>query len=175
MKKVFAFILTLALLSMASVTAFAANPITSKGESDSAIVKGTYVAGGTAATVYSLDITWGSMEFTYTDASEGTWNPETHQYDNVVAAKWDCDKDANKISVTNHSNAGVTVQLSYASEPEYNKITGTFSNVELNLESAVETELLNAPSGSSILSLNGALSSSTSEKTKIGTVTVTFK
>lgn len=174
MKKIFAMILALTLLSMASVTAFAASPITTKGGSDSAEVKGTYVAGGTAATVYSIDITWGSMEFTYTDASAGTWNPETHQYDNMVAAKWSCAADANKIQVTNHSNVDVTVQFSYASESGYSEITGTFSAAKLNLASAVETEPLNAPSGSATLSLSGALSSEKTTSTKIGTVTVTL-
>ena len=114
MKKIFAIIISLALLSTASVTAFAASPITAKDGSDSAVVKGTYVAGDASATVYSVDIAWGSMEFTYTDASKGTWNPDTHGYDGAKAATWSCATDANKIEVTNHSNANVTAQLSYA-------------------------------------------------------------
>ena len=174
MKKIVAIILTLALLSMASVTAFAANPIITNGGNDSAEVKGTYVAGGTATTVYSIDISWGSMEFTYTDASGGTWNPATHQYDGAEAAAWSCAADANKIEVKNQSNTAVTVRFSYASESEYSEITGTFSDAKLNLDSAVETEPLDAPSGSTTLSLNGALSTAASEKTKIGTVTVTL-
>ena len=60
MKKIFAIIISLALLSTASVTAFAASPITAKDGSDSAVVKGTYVAGDASATVYSVDIAWGS-------------------------------------------------------------------------------------------------------------------
>ena len=59
MKKIFAIIISLALLSTASVTAFAASPITAKDGSDSAVVKGTYVAGDASATVYSVDIAWG--------------------------------------------------------------------------------------------------------------------
>lgn len=62
MKKIFAIIISLALLSTASVTAFAASPITAKDGSDSAVVKGTYVAGDASATVYSVDIAWGSMD-----------------------------------------------------------------------------------------------------------------
>lgn len=174
MKKIIAIILTLVMLSAASVTAIAASPVTSQGESDSAEVKGTYVAGGSAATVYSVDIAWGNMEFTYTDASEGTWNPETHQYDNVVDAKWSCGADANKISVTNHSNSDVTVKFTYDSESGFDGISGTFSDAELTLPSAVNTERDNAPAGSTNLSLDGALSSGASEKTKIGTVTVTL-
>ena len=140
MKKIFAIIISLALLSTASVTAFAASPITAKDGSDSAVVKGTYVAGDASATVYSVDIAWGSMEFTYTDASKGTWNPDTHGYDGAKAATWSCATDANKIEVTNHSNANVTAQLSYAPESGYNGISGSFSDGgTLNLNSAVDT------------------------------------
>lgn len=173
MKKIFAVILTLALLSMASVTAFADN-IDTIGESGSAEVKGTYVAGGSAATVYSVDIAWGSMEFTYTDASVGTWNPDNHKYDGAEEAKWSCAKGADEIKVTNHSNADVTVNFSYAPESAYNGITGTFSNVTLHIGNAENTELSNAPSGSVTLGLKGALSSEKTASTKIGTVTVTL-
>lgn len=175
MKKVLSTMLTLALLSLMSVTAFAASPITANGSSDSVAVKGTYIAGGTAATVYSVDIAWGSMEFTYTDASSGTWNPANHKYDGAVPAAWSCAADANKIEVKNHSNTAVAVQFSYASESGYSNIVGTFSDAKLNLASAVETDPLNAPSGSATLSLDGALSTETVEKTKIGTVTVTLE
>ena len=44
MKKVLAIVLTLAVLSAASVTAFAASPIIAKGGSDAFDVTGTYVA-----------------------------------------------------------------------------------------------------------------------------------
>ena len=169
MKKIFAIIISLALLSTASVTAFAASPITAKDGSDSAVVKGTYVAGDASATVYSVDIAWGSMEFTYTDASKGTWNPDTHGYDGAKAATWSCATDANKIEVTNHSNANVTAQLSYAPESGYNGISGSFSDGgTLNLNSAVDTRYSAAPSGSATLSLTGDLASDTSVKTKIG-------
>lgn len=174
MKKVLTIILSLVLLSMASVTTFAASPITANGGSDSADVKGTYVVGGTAAMVYSVDIAWGSMEFTYTDASQGTWNPQTHQYDGAASAKWSCVENANKIEVTNHSNAAVNAQFSYVSKSGYNGINGAFSKNTLNLGTAVDTEVSNAPSGSVTLSLSGALSSDTAADTKIGTVTVTL-
>lgn len=174
MKKVLTSILSLALLSIASVTAFAASPITANGGSDSADVKGTYVAGGTAATVYSVDIAWGSMDFTYTDASQGTWDPQTHKYGGGVDSTWSCAEDANKITVTNHSNAAVNAKFSYASATGYSGISGDFSENTLNLDTAVGTEVTSAPSGSVTISLSGELSSATSANTKIGTVTVTL-
>lgn len=174
MKKVLTSILSLALLSMASVTAFAASPITSIGGTNSADVKGTYVAGGTATTVYSVDIAWGSMEFTYTDASQGTWDPQTHKYGGGVDSTWSCAEDANKIEVTNHSNAAVNAQFSYASESEYSEISGAFTKDTLDLDSAEGREFSNAPSDRVTLSLTGELSSDTLASTKIGTVTVTL-
>lgn len=180
MKKISAVILTLALFFMTSVTAFAANTITAVSGSDSAVVRGTYNAGGTVATVYSVDITWGSMDFTYTDASTGTWNPATHQYDNNSAAKWSCSEGADKISVTNHSNEGITVQLGYEPGTGYNGISGSFSDnngtaiTNLTLGSAVGTEPGSAPSASAVLGLNGELSSDNTTATAIGKVTVTL-
>ena len=41
----------------------------------SAEVKGTYQPGGSGAVVYSVDIAWTDMNFTYTGAGEGTWEP----------------------------------------------------------------------------------------------------
>lgn len=180
MKKISAVILTLALFFMTSVTAFAANKITAVNGSDSAIVRGTYNAGSAAATVYSVDITWGSMDFTYTDASTGTWNPATHQYDNNSAAKWSCSEGADKISVTNHSNAGITVRLGYEPGTGYNGISGSFSDnnrtaiTKLTLGSAVGTAPGSAPSASAVLGLNGELSSDNTTATAIGKVTVTL-
>ena len=180
MKKISAVILILALFFTTSVTAFAANKITAVNGSDSAIVKGTYNAGSAAATVYSVDITWGSMEFTYTDASTGTWNPATHKYDNISAAKWSCSEGADKISVTNHSNADVTIQLGYEPGTGYNGISGSFSDnkgtaiTKLTLESAVGTAPESAPSASAVLGLNGGLSYDNTTSTAIGKVTVTL-
>lgn len=174
MKKIFAVILTIALFSFASINTFAASPIESYGGSDSAEVKGTYIAGSSAATVYSVEISWGSMEFTYTDASKGTWNPKDHKYDGVKEAEWSCAEGENKIEVKNHSNADVKVQLSYTPNSEYNKITGIFSDSSLNLISAEGKEPTNAPLGSATLNLDGELSEKTPAKTTIGTVTVTL-
>jgi len=71
MKKLTALFLAIMLVAAMSTTAFAAS-ITTAGGSNSADVTGTYVAGSAGGTVYSVDITWGSMAFTYTGASTGT-------------------------------------------------------------------------------------------------------
>lgn len=173
MKKLVFVILTVALLCAMPVSAFAASPITSKDGSDSAPVKGTYVPGSAATTVYSVDITWGSMEFTYTDASDGVWNPEDHTYSGAKAAGWTCADDANKITVTNHSNAVVTAKLSYETAAGYAGIEGSFTESSLRLDTAVGTARDAAPSKSTELNLSGKLTAGTENET-IGTVTVTL-
>lgn len=176
MKKLFSLILALTLLlSLGTVAAFAANPITAANGSDSKEVKGSYQAGDVSDTVYSVDVSWGSMEFTYTGASEGTWNPATHQYDGAAAGGWAVNAaGGNKITVTNHSNAAVTATLSYAAEAAYSGITGSFDTDTLTLASAEGTAIANAPTGSANLTLAGELASSVTASTKLGTVTVSL-
>lgn len=79
---------------------------------------------------------------------------------------------ADMITVTNHSNTGVTAAFSYAADTDFTGITGTFDNASLNLESAVGTTVEAAPKATTSLSLNGALGSTTADNTKIGTITV---
>ena len=90
----------------------------------SAEVKGTYQPGGSGAVVYSVDIAWTDMNFTYTGAGEGTWNPETHQYEGGTEASW-TDSNAS-VTVTNHSNAAVKATASYQAETGYESTTMTF-------------------------------------------------
>ena len=93
MKKIIAIVLAMVLVLSLSVTAFAADLNTNGGGN----VTVNYAKGRDDGIIYKVDVTWGSMEFTYTSAAKGTWNPETHEYENTADAKWECDKDANKI------------------------------------------------------------------------------
>ena len=140
----------------------------------------TYQEGESSATIYSVDIVWESMEFTYTSASEGTWNPSTHTFIDVEGASWSFAN--NKITVTNHSNADVNTSFSYTPITSFSTVSGTFVDVDkkalpnatLALSSAVGSTLDKAPSGTAYLSLTGELSSSLATKTICGTVTVTI-
>lgn len=140
----------------------------------------TYQKGESSATIYSVDIVWESMEFTYTAASEGTWNPSTHTFIDVEGASWSFAN--NKITVTNHSNADVNTSFSYTPAANFSAVSGAFvdvhknaiHNATLTLNSAVGSTLDEAPSGTAYLSLTGELSSSLATKTVCGTVTVTI-
>lgn len=172
MKKILTVLIAI-LVTCLGTTVFATEIDEAEG-SASTDVKGTYVTGGTANTVYSVNVIWGSMDFTYNDAAPGDWNPETHKYDNAGTASWTCDTDANKIAVTNHSNTAVTATLSYTPGASYTGIGGNFSKSTIALPTAVGVLPANAPSDSSLLTLSGALSSSVTSSTTIGTITVTI-
>ena len=78
---------------------------------------------GNPTQVISVDITWGELRFTYSD---GTWNPDTHEYD---GEGWTVDEeDGNSIKVENTGNTDVNVTYDYKAVE--NGITGSFTDGE---------------------------------------------
>ena len=161
-------------------TTDATTNITDANGRDSHDVYVTYQEGASSPTIYSVDIVWQSMEFTYTAASEGTWDPEAHDYTNKQNASWSFEN--NKITVTNHSNAEVKAKFTYTSATNFRAVNGAFvdvhknaiDNATLTLSSAVGYAREAAPSGDAFLSLSGELPSSLETQTICGTVTVTI-
>ena len=78
MKKLLALTLTMAMLF--TMTSMAEDKIITNQGTASTDVKAAYVAGDASGTVYSVDITWGALEFTYKDKAQGKWDPSTHSY-----------------------------------------------------------------------------------------------
>lgn len=155
----------------------AAEPITitKNGGTASQEVKAKYTANQVAETVYSVDIAWGNMEYTYTIESEGRWNPKTHEFDEKSGTgRWTCSDGADKVKVTNHSNAAVNAEFDYEAEGEYKGITGSFVDSTVNLETAEGTTVDQAPNKTVQLTLTGALDKNVKTHTKIGTATVTL-
>lgn len=83
-------------------------------------VTGIYSDGTKYDVVYSVDISWGNMEFTYSNTPKKTWNPATHTYDAVEENDgWSCAPATettlagNQIKITNHSNANVTCNAEF--------------------------------------------------------------
>lgn len=177
MKKKTVLVLTLAMVfSLAPLSAYA-DTIDRVGGTASHDVTATYVdgsSGGAGGTVYSVDIAWGDMAFTYT-AAAGTWDPANHTYTGAEGGVWKVDKEGgNTITVTNHSNTDVTAEFRYAAASGFEGISGSFDKESLALKTAVGTEVANAPSGTAALTLDGALGSDTTANTTIGTITVTL-
>lgn len=143
-------------------------------EDSSADIKATYQAGKeNTDTVYSVDVKWGSLEYTYSSGVTKSWDPTTLKYKETSGtSSWTCQDGADQITVTNNSNADITASLAY--DKTDSNITGTFTNSKIGLKSAEGTNVGESPSETTTLSLKGALSDTTAVKKEIGNVTVTI-
>lgn len=172
MKKIISLILALAMVMSLSITAFAA-AVVSNGGTDSADVKGTYSSTATV-TVYSVDISWSGLEFTYNGAYEGEWDPGTHSDNDGTAAGWAEGKGT--ITVTNHSNTGITAVPTYKAATGYESASMNFSTNSLAVATAdngVDGEAGTAVIGTITVTPTGTLPEGTSGAV-IGTITITI-
>ncbi len=168
MKKPFSIVLALALALSLCIPALAANVTTDDSSKE---VTATYVAD--SAIIYGVDISWGSMEFTYTS---GSWNTTEHSYNaNNETGAWTCDTGANIITVTNHSNAGIDVTPSWAADNGYAAVSMAFDSDTLSLATADNGSngaAGTATTGKITVTPSGDLPKDT--KGKIGTITLTI-
>lgn len=171
MKKTISVLLTLVLMLSLSVTAFAASATTAPA-TDSADINATYVAGAAGGVVFSVDIEWSAMNFTYQAAGQPVWDPETHNYSEAIPEKWE---GSGTVTITNHSNTALDVTPSYAMDSGYEAtelnftVDGEAVNGAVIVESAADTNaavekvITVTPKGKLASGANG----------KIGTVTIT--
>ena len=173
MKKFLSVIFALVIALSLSVTAFAAE---NNGTSGTDItVNGTYIPGTSSADeTISVDIAWEAMNFTYTAPSQGTWNPATHAYEGQTAGGWSDNTPA--ITVKNHSNVALNATLGFT--PDVTGVVGTFTEASgtandniLELATAVDTEVSNAPTATANFGISGA---AIDADKALGTVTVTI-
>ena len=173
MKKSLSIILALVMALSLSVTAFAA---TNDGSSPTEItVNGSYTPGTAGAEKISVDIVWEAMDFTYTAASQGTWNPATHVYEGQTAGGWSDNTRA--ITVTNHSNVAVNATLAFTAAVDgvvgaFTEASGTANDNILNLATAVGTTVENAPTATANFGISGTAIDANQQ---LGTITVTIK
>ena len=172
MKKFVFILLTLALVLVMSTTAFAETIENNPGSQD-IDVSAKYVDSVSAPTKYSVDVTWGAMEFTYTVSGTKTWDPETHTYTASTQPAWTA--SGNTITVTNHSNTDITASFAFSALTAYNTVTGSFSSASLTLPTA-EVKAVNDAvlTGKTSLTLGGTLASDITVFTNVGTVIVTI-
>lgn len=122
--------------------------------------------------VISVDITWGDMDFKY---SESNWNASNHDYDTKIWSNNTTDGD--KITISNNATSTVPVKASiaYNKSTGYEGITGTI--LQTKEPSTAFTNGTTITVGSSLnayLALDGRLHSSATSRTTIGNVTVTI-
>lgn len=130
MKKILATILALTMVLSLGVSAFAANTSPEAGTEN---ITGNDVGSLTnnnleiaiqldgdvepsPAPAYYVTVAWQSMKFTYTPGTaKSGWDGTTHSYSNeAVVGSWsNGTSDTSTITITNHSNVGVTVNATY--------------------------------------------------------------
>lgn len=115
------------------------------------------------AAAISVDIAWDSMEFTYAAPSKGTWNPETHNYENAAEGGWTT--DGGHITVTNNGNTGVAAHFSFTPAEGMNEISGAFTASSLTVDAG--------KADSTTLTLSGAPSAEF-ESGQLGAVNVSI-
>lgn len=175
MKKLIATALALTMTLSLSTTALAAGNVDGAGvgPQNPIDVTAKYNGGATEPTVYSVDLTWEDMTFTYNESGTRTWDPDTHTYTDTTSAGWD--KITAAVTATNHSNTEVTVSFTYTPQGATG-VNASMSKDSFNLAAGVENKPNEAATDSSILTITGTPNNSvTAEGVTIGTITVTIE
>lgn len=172
MKKFLSVMLVSALAMGMSVAAFAAEDKGNEpGDSQDIEVTAKYTTVS-ETTVYSVDIEWEDMTFTYAETGTKTWNPDDHSYTNSTTGGWD--KTTADVTATNHSNAAVNVEMEYTASETDTGITGTLTTgSKTELAAGVEDKYSEAASVTATLTISGTPNSNVAATgTAIGTITV---
>ena len=175
MKKLIATALALTMTLSLSTTALAAGNVDGAGvgPQDPIDVTAKYNDGVKEPTVYSVDLTWEDMTFTYNESGTRTWDPDTHTYTDTTSAGWD--KTTAAVTATNHSNTEVTVSFTYTPQGTTG-VNASMSKDSFKLAAGVEHKPNEAATDSSILTITGTPNNSvTAEGVTIGTITVTIE
>ena len=174
MKRLFAFMLALSLIMSLGITAFAAEDPETVGQNGSKEIDVTakYASSTDTPNVYSVDIKWSSMTFTYTQKDTKNWNAADHSYETVSEGTWD--KTSATVTVTNHSNVSVNVDVNYTAV-ENTGVSGTLTNASAVLDAGEEGNYNGADSVTATLTISGKPNNTiTSEGVKVGTIKVTI-
>lgn len=177
MKKLIATALALTMTLSLSTTALAAGNVDGAGVGSQYRIDVTAKYNDSAAEpiVYSVDLTWEDMTFTYNESGTKIWDPDTHTYTGTTSAGWD--KYSAAVTATNHSNANVTVSFTYTPQGDTG-VTASMSKLRFILAAGVENYPDDAATDSSLLTIKGDTkpdSSVTAEGVTIGTITVTIE
>lgn len=161
-------------------------------------IQGKYEEDSGTATVFSVDIKWGSMKAIYAPNRSSVWDPtklEETAIDNS-SSRWRWEQgtasnglQANEIAITNRSNAPITCHFNFLPKDEASNITAEVSSTDTDgttEKGSFGIKSAKAASGSSVeeqlkdltrsgfVTLNGTLSTSQTSYEAIGTLSVTL-
>ena len=171
MKKIFAILLIACLIWTIGITALASEHIGQVGSKEIEVTA-NYASTNSTPVVYSVDIDWSNMNFTYTRRNINIWNAGNHSYSLVSDGGWD-NTSAN-ITVTNHSNVAVRVKMVYKAQGNTG-IKAALTNGTAELAAGEEGNYNGADSVTATLTVSGTPNGAiASEAVKIGTIKVTI-
>lgn len=168
MKKILSMMLSLVLLLNLNITVFAEED-TIASTSDAQAVTGQSIIGTSIIclndqpeivsdsdeeSTITIDITWGAMNFTYSD----------EQVDGSDKG-WTCETGANTVKVENKGTESIVAGISYKQADDYTAISGTFDKASETIEKDDNATFTLTLSGKPDAALSGA---------EIGSVTVTI-
>ena len=171
MKRMFETILVLLLILSLSISGYASGNM-GQGESQNIDVTAKYAGDVDTPAVYSVDILWDNMVFTYSETGSMVWNPETHVYEEKIAGTWD--KNSADITVVNHSNVEVSVLFTHEAETAYGVTTElSHAGESVKLDAGTVGDVAGADSVTATLTVSGKPNADvTSEGVVVGTVNV---
>ena len=184
--KILATVLALVcILSLCAIPAFAGEETNVKPGEKTVSVVGKAKSSTTVTNVYSVDITWGAMSFTYTSEGDKEWDPDTHTYKGNATTSWAPDvENGDLVTVTNHSNADVWVSFEF--EAVANKkgtYTGKFGDDAASavaklikkIDAGVENDYAGASKATTKLIMDGVLNlTETKPDVEIGKIKITI-
>ena len=172
-KRILSVIFAVATAAATAVTASAGTDTVTGNNGERDIdVKAKYSDGAITPDVYSVDIVWGAMEFTYLSSGKKEWNPATHKYTDNTVTGWN--ENGNTVTVTNHSNRAVNADFAYTKASGFDGVNGKFSIPSDTLDAGVENDAEGADSTETKLTLEGILPNSVTDFVKVGSITVSI-
>ncbi|MDO5558345.1 MAG: ubiquitin-like protein [Oscillospiraceae bacterium] len=131
---------------------------------------------GTHSPTYSIDLTWGAMQFDY-EAHEA-WNASSHKWE-AGSPEWTVKDNSNTITAINNSSLAVDAAFAFTNKDGYSTVSGSFTSDSLafsenKLSLPVADEDTAASEYVVTFTPSGSLPPSVKGYTSVGTVTITF-
>lgn len=173
MKKICTLFLAVIMIAALTIPVFAEETVDTNGGGTNIYVNGVVQYTGSSETqTISVDVAWENMTFTYVEGVHFGWDPENHEYAGAYEGYWENDRA--DITVTNHSNTEVHATLSFENGVDtvsgaFTEDSGTMDDGVLELASAVDTEVEEAPTATATFNISGSISASADV---IGEITV---
>lgn len=162
-------------------------------------IQGKYDGDTGTATVFSVDIKWGSMKAIYAPKRTSIWNPDDLSETEIAHGsnhwRWEEKNSSdslqtNEIAITNRSNMSIICSFAFQSEDEFPGIEASVSTLAtentgaetgsfgignaLDAQGNTLDERLKSLTRSGFVTLTGELDQSVDNFTKIGTISVTI-